>query len=79
VFRNELMSGFISGPHNPLSRLTVASLQDLGYTVDLNAAEPYALPKPQRGAERAAPVAPTRRHALPTFSPEVLPDNSLVV
>jgi hypothetical protein len=73
------MSGFISGPRNPLSRLTVASLQDLGYRVDLNAAEPYTLPKPQRDADRGAPAMPVRRHALPTYSPEVLPDDSLVV
>jgi leishmanolysin len=46
VFRNELMSGFISAPNNPLSRMTAASLQDLGYVVDLNAAEPYQLPLP---------------------------------
>jgi Leishmanolysin len=44
VFRNELMTGTISGANNPLSALTVASLQDLGYVVDVNAAEPYNLP-----------------------------------
>jgi hypothetical protein len=44
VFKNELMSGFIAAPNNPLSRMTVASLQDLGYVVNLNAAEPYDLP-----------------------------------
>ena len=31
VFKNELMSGFIAAANNPLSRLTVASLKDLGY------------------------------------------------
>ncbi len=44
VFRNELMSGFISAPGNPISRLTVGSLADCGYVVDINAAEPYSLP-----------------------------------
>jgi hypothetical protein len=44
VFDNELMSPSIDGSDNPMSRLTVASLQDLGYTVDLDAAEPYTLP-----------------------------------
>ncbi len=43
-FVTELMSGFIGGPGNPLSRVTAASLADLGYEVDLDAAEPYALP-----------------------------------
>lgn len=46
VFGNELMTGFVRNAGNPLSRMTVASLQDLGYTVDLSAAEPYSLPLP---------------------------------
>ncbi|WP_369269288.1 leishmanolysin-related zinc metalloendopeptidase [Streptomyces sp. R11] len=44
VFDNELMSPNIDGSNNPLSRLTVASLGDLGYTVDLDAAQDYELP-----------------------------------
>jgi len=44
VFGNELMTGFLSGDVQPLSRMTVASLADLGYTVDLAAADPFALP-----------------------------------
>ncbi|MEU9130924.1 leishmanolysin-related zinc metalloendopeptidase [Kitasatospora sp. NPDC048540] len=44
VFSNELMSPSIAGPGNPLSRLTVASLEDIGYQVDLDAADPYDLP-----------------------------------
>jgi hypothetical protein len=44
VFGNELMTGFLSPGTNPLSRVTAASLQDMGYTVDLDAAQPYALP-----------------------------------
>ena len=80
VFKNELMSGFISAPGNPLSRLTVASLQDLGYKVNLSAAEPYTLPNLQMLAERGLLMAsPKHRHTLPIFSPKVLPDDSLVV
>jgi subtilisin-like proprotein convertase family protein len=44
VFGNELMTGFINQGVNPLSRLTIASLADLGYQVNLQAADPYALP-----------------------------------
>ena len=44
VFGAELMSGFIAAAGNPLSRVTAASLADLGYQVDLDAAEPYRLP-----------------------------------
>ena len=45
VFQNELMTPS-TGPGNvmPISRLTIASLADLGYTVDLNAADPYSFP-----------------------------------
>ncbi|HWM03231.1 MAG TPA: leishmanolysin-related zinc metalloendopeptidase [Actinophytocola sp.] len=43
-FRHELMSSAIGGIGNPLSRLTAASLIDLGYQVDLDAAESYDLP-----------------------------------
>lgn len=50
VFRNELMSSAIGGVDNPISRLTVASLIDLTYEVDLDAAEPYTLPTPVEGA-----------------------------
>jgi hypothetical protein len=81
VFKNELMSGFIAAPNNPLSRVTVASLQDLGYVVDLSAAEPYALPNLQALAEAglmAVHAADEHQHALPIFAPRVLPDASLV-
>ncbi|GAA0223027.1 leishmanolysin-related zinc metalloendopeptidase [Saccharothrix mutabilis subsp. mutabilis] len=54
VFRNELMSSAIGGVGNPISRLTAASLIDLGYRVDLDAAEPYRLPT--GGPEAVEPV-----------------------
>jgi hypothetical protein len=81
VFKNELMSGFIAAMHNPLSRVTVASLQDLGYVVDLSAAEPYSLPNLQAMAEAglmALHAEEEHPHALPIFAPKVLPDGSLV-
>ena len=43
VFRNELMTGWLSGTTHPLSRTTIASLADLGYTVNLDAADPFDL------------------------------------
>jgi len=79
VFKNELMSGFIAEANNPLSRLTVASLQDLGYEVDLDAAEPYALPNLMHLAEAGLMAAHAPHgHALPIFAPRVLADDSLV-
>lgn len=45
VFDNELMTGFLnSGEPNPLSRITVGSLADIGYQVDLNQADMYTAP-----------------------------------
>lgn len=44
VFGNELMTGFLNAGVNPLSRLTIASLEDLGYEVDYEAADDYQLP-----------------------------------
>jgi leishmanolysin/Big-like domain-containing protein len=42
VFGNELMTGFVD-PTDPLSRVTVASMADLGYTVNIAGADPYTL------------------------------------
>lgn len=46
VFRHELMTGFIDGNvHNPLSLVTVAALEDMGYEqVDRSVAEEYRIP-----------------------------------
>ena len=45
VFNAELMSPFVdSGVQNPLSRITIQSLADLGYGVDVTQGEPYSVP-----------------------------------
>jgi Leishmanolysin len=81
VFRNELMSGFIAAPGNPMSSVTVGSLQDLGYAVDASAAEPFTLPDLLSLAEEGRLVAPRGPFAegmvLPNI-PIVLPRESLV-
>ncbi|MDQ2671163.1 MAG: hypothetical protein M3Y31_11070 [Gemmatimonadota bacterium] len=41
VLGNELMTGFISSAGNPLSAITVASLADMGFTVNAAAADGY--------------------------------------
>jgi hypothetical protein len=51
VFENELMTGFINLGANPLSRVTLASLADLGYGVDLGEADSYTLPQVALRAE----------------------------
>jgi hypothetical protein len=47
LFDHEMMTGFLGGSSSgavPLSRLTVASLQDLGYQVNKNRADSYSIP-----------------------------------
>ena len=55
VFVNELMTGFLTRGSNPLSRVTLASLEDLGYEVDLAAADTFkptlAPPAPAPGPD----------------------------
>ena len=43
AFTNELMTGFLTTGANPLSRVTVASLGDLGYSVDEGGADAFQL------------------------------------
>ncbi len=43
VLGNELMTGFLNTGSNPLSVLTVRSLEDLGYTVNAAGADPFQL------------------------------------
>ncbi|ELR98770.1 pre-peptidase C-terminal domain-containing protein [Gloeocapsa sp. PCC 73106] len=41
LFTRELMSGFLNDGKNPLSRITIGALDDLGYEVNLAAADDY--------------------------------------
>jgi hypothetical protein len=75
-FATELMTGFLDQGTNPLSRMTAASLGDLGYDVDLDATEPYALPGAAT-ADRTASVRRLARCAVTVPAAVVLPDSSL--
>ena len=44
VFDDELMTGWLDLGENPLSRITIASLADMGYEVNLDAADSYTPP-----------------------------------
>lgn len=44
TFGNELMTGYLDAGANPLSILTARSLEDIGYTVDLDAVDGYVMP-----------------------------------
>ena len=49
TFDSEVMTGFSEavGVPQPLSRVTIAAMRDIGYTVDMSAADPYTLPTPR--------------------------------
>lgn len=46
TFRTELMTGYVSQTGNPFSKMTIQSLADLGYVVNLNGQDPYVVPPP---------------------------------
>jgi hypothetical protein len=46
VFDPEVMTGFLSDGFNPLSAISVRSLEDLGYTVSVAGADPFTLTLP---------------------------------
>jgi hypothetical protein len=43
TFVTELMTGFIGTDSNPMSTVTIESLRDLGYEVDITQADSYSL------------------------------------
>ncbi|WP_425614765.1 pre-peptidase C-terminal domain-containing protein [Anatilimnocola sp. NA78] len=44
TFRTEIMTGYINSGANPLSRITIGSLADLGYSVNYAGADAYTRP-----------------------------------
>jgi hypothetical protein len=60
TFNNELMTGFLNQGTNPLSKMSIKSLEDLDYTVDVSAADPFTIPGGSiRASFRADDVAAT--------------------
>lgn len=57
VMGSELMTGFIDDGPNPVSVITIASLGDMGYEVDLTAAEEYTVPFSTSGLARVPKLA----------------------
>ena len=57
ALNNELMTGYLNSGANPLSRLTIASMGDLGYRVDVTQADAYV---PPGGLFRFGADAPDR-------------------
>ncbi|QDU29844.1 hypothetical protein ETAA8_49600 [Anatilimnocola aggregata] len=44
TLRNEIMTGYINAGVNPLSAISIASMADLGYTVNMSVADAYTRP-----------------------------------
>ena len=44
ILRTELMTGYIAAGGSPMSAVTIASLRDIGYTVNMGAADSYTVP-----------------------------------
>ena len=76
TFGNELMTGFINAGNNPLSRMTIASLQDMGYQVNINAADPFNLPTP--GLVSLLMAEPHYECHTTSPKPEVIPEEDIV-
>lgn len=48
TYFNELMTGFISGSTQPLSRLKARALVDLGYTIDVTKSDTFSISSGRR-------------------------------
>ncbi len=55
VLKNELMTGFLNAGANPLSVITIQSFGDVGYTINLGAADAFTVSFPLRAA---GPIPP---------------------
>jgi hypothetical protein len=74
VFDAEVMTGFVETTADmPLSAMTIASIEDLGYAVNLLAADPYRIEVPGAVAPRLSPLLapPWETIMIPLF--EVTP------
>ena len=58
VFKTELMTGYSEAPGvaMPISAITVGAMQDMGYTVDYSAADPYTRPVQSSAAAQQSSV-----------------------
>lgn len=65
VFGNEMMSGYVEDKGNPISRVTIGALEDMGYVVDYAAADSYKLPALARAKKgHACRILPTEVEVL---------------
>lgn len=68
---HELMTGYLTGPAQPLSAITIRAMQDLGYTVSVASADAYTfIPSIRVGPPESGPSIHLRRDIL-DFPPRV--------
>jgi hypothetical protein len=78
IFQTELMTGWSKPGSSPISRITVASMADLGYQVNMAAAEAYARPGSVRtaaslaAATSAPPAGGNLRYQMAAARPATL-------
>lgn len=77
AFGIELMSPYLPTHPNPVSRLTLASMIDLGYAIDLSQAQPYALPVGGNFFDEKIEHLGPRYRVVPP-KPIILPESALV-
>jgi hypothetical protein len=68
TFDNEVMTGFVEPTADmPFSAISIGSLADVGYVVNLLAADPYQVPPPPTVAPRLSsqPLAPWETVHIP--------------
>ena len=73
VLDDELMTPRIGGAAHPLSAITIQSLADIGYRVDVAQADAYMVPESQAATRTASqrPVPVPRKFSLRQSCPEV--------
>lgn len=80
AFDREVMTGFVeSSGDMPLSGITLASLEDLGYAINLLSADPFQVPPPAPVSPRISPraIAPWESVTIPLY--EVTPGGEIRV
>lgn len=71
TFKTELMTGYLnSGVVNPLSRMSVGSLQDMGYAVNYAAADAYTVPAVAAASVNALELGGQEELITPTYRGE---------
>lgn len=73
TFRTELMTGY-AGTSNPMSKMTIQALADLGYTVNVNVADAYSVPPAALTAGVIAASTTATGPSLLFDAPVILPE-----